>query len=62
LRYFITNNHLKYQEGLDAVILMSEHPSIQGASRLATVSDGTNMATNTYLANSPLVGQIYPVR
>ena len=28
------------------------------ASRLASVSDGTNMATNSYLANSSLVGQI----
>jgi RHS repeat-associated protein len=28
------------------------------ASRLATVSDGTNSATYSYLANSPLVGQI----
>jgi RHS repeat-associated protein len=28
------------------------------ASRLATVTDGTNSATYTYVANSPLVGQI----
>jgi len=28
------------------------------ASRLATVSDGTNSAAYTYIANSPLVGQI----
>ena len=28
------------------------------ASRLASVSDGTNSAAYTYLANSPLVGQI----
>jgi len=33
-------------------------PLVDAAPRVASVSDGTNVATNTYLAYSPLVGQI----
>src|SRR5437899_212370 len=38
--------------------LLQHTYSYGAASRLATVSDGTNSATYGYLANSPLVGQI----
>ena len=38
--------------------LMATAYGYDNASRLATVSDGTNNAVYTYVANSPLVGQI----
>ena len=41
-----------------SVILASTKYSYDAASRLQTVSDGTNTANYSYLANSPLVGQI----
>ena len=39
-------------------ILASTACGYDAASRLLTVSDGTNSAAYSYLANSPLVGQI----
>ena len=39
-------------------LLFHEGSSFDAASRLLTVSDGTNSAAYSYLANSPLVGQI----
>jgi hypothetical protein len=33
-------------------------PIVDAASRLATLSDGTYITTNTHLAYSPLVGQV----
>jgi hypothetical protein len=41
-----------------SVILASTKYTYDAASRLASVSDGTNTANYSYLANSPLVGQI----
>jgi len=41
-----------------STLLTRSTNSYDSASRLATVSDGTNSATYSYLANSPLVSQI----
>jgi len=41
-----------------ATLLASTGYSFDNASRLAGVTDGTNTATYSYVANSPLVGQI----
>ena len=43
-------------------ILASTACGYDAASRLLTVSDGTNSATYSYLANSPLVDHTCPVR
>ncbi len=43
---------------LSGAILKSETNNFDAASRLNFISDGTNSATYTYLANSPLVSQI----
>ena len=43
---------------LDPAVLATALYGYDAASRLSTVSDGTNSATYSYLANSPLVGNI----
>src|ERR1700744_4925603 len=60
----LSNQFDAYLRRTNATLLNGTSPLCQtlytydNASRLLTVSDGTNQATYSYVANSPLVGQI----